>query len=75
MTNNLYVNKELYSEAVLKEAVLAYSNLASVEIIDRASHWKCVFKKCRFTTSLTIKEFENYLIGLSVQEGAGHVSM
>ena len=75
MMNKLSLNKKIYSESAVKEAISAYSNLAIILMVDRGNYWECRFKKCRFSPSITMKEFENYLIGLSVQEGAGHVSM
>ena len=75
MENSVFLNKELYDELVICEAISVYEDLAQIQIKDRISHWECFFDRCRYSTAITIKEFENYLIGLSVQEGAKHVSM
>ena len=73
MKNRLYLNKEIFDEQMIKEAISAYSDLSCILLENYGRYWKCTFKNCRLSTSKTMKEFENYLICLQAREGAGHV--
>ena len=60
----LIVNKNIYSNKSLRAAITAYSGYASITIQDHAKTCSLFFTDCRYDEERTIKEFENYLIGL-----------
>ena len=62
--NELLVCKELYKYINILSAIDAYNNIARISIHDTDSYWKLVFSDCVYGTVRTIREFENYLIGL-----------
>ena len=60
----LKLNKDIYSNHRIVNAISAYSGFAEMEMHNRGKHWLIVFLNCKYDEELTIKEFENYLIGL-----------
>ena len=60
----LVIKKDLYSYKYLKQAIQDYSEYCSTTIIEYPDKWILVFNKCKYDEDLTVKEFENYLIGL-----------
>lgn len=60
----LLLNKEIYSPHKIQEAVLAFNELSNVVVSDYENYLLLAFTKCKYDELRTIKEFENYLIGL-----------
>lgn len=60
----LILNADVYSSKVIEAAILAYNSLATITVRQKDRQIQLVFDNCRFDPSITIKEFENYLIGL-----------
>lgn len=60
----LILNADVYSSKVIEAAILAYNSLATITVRQKDRQIQLVFANCRFDPSITIKEFENYLIGL-----------
>ena len=60
----LALNTEIYSEDKINQVQTVYREYAIItkKLVDQ--YWILKFDKCRYDESLTIKEFENYLIGL-----------
>ena len=62
--NELVICKELYNFISLQKTVAAYKGFATIDIIEEDSVWSIRFVKCKYGTERTMKEFENYLIGV-----------
>ena len=60
----LKLNKEIYSNHKIVKAMSVYSGFAEMEMHNGGKYSLIVFSKCKYDEDLTIKEFENYLIGL-----------
>ncbi len=60
----LEANKEVYSRNHVIASISAYQNLCSVDFSESERYWILTFKDCVYGEQLTVKEFENYLIGL-----------
>lgn len=61
---NLSLKKEIYNYSRVLEATHAYVGIADIEIEEQNEYWKLIFDKCKYDERCTIKEFENYLIGV-----------
>ena len=73
--NELFLNSELYDEISLKRAIIAFSNIATIEYIRKNKYWVCNFVYSRASIKKTQSEFENYLISLVNREGIKHGSL
>lgn len=60
----LKLNKDIYSEDNIKKTVSVYQGYALIDIINSDSNYVLRFNDCKYSEILTIKEFENYLIGI-----------
>ena len=60
----LVLNTEIYSLSNVEKARRAYKDYATVLIRNRDNKLRAYFLHCRYDENQTIKEFENYLIGL-----------
>ena len=60
----LIVNTEIYSLENISKAAEAYKNLAKIKISGKSENITILFWKCKYDEERTIREFENYLIGL-----------
>ncbi|MGF0019899.1 HxsD-like protein [Sporofaciens sp. SGI.106] len=60
----LQLNSEIFSEKNIKYTQKVYSRLAKIRIEFSSNYWILQFSDCIYEERLTIKEFENYLIGL-----------
>lgn len=60
----LMLNTEIYSEDKINQVQTVYREYAIItkSLVDQ--YWILKFDNCRYNELLTIKEFENYLIGL-----------
>ncbi len=59
----LELNADIYSESNIKQTISVYKNYAVIKLKKRENRWVLTFRKCRYDEQLTVKEFENYLIG------------
>ena len=60
----LLLKKEIYSSASINQTISAYADFAEFVISDNGDY-RCIrFNNCRYDEQRTIKEFENYLIGM-----------
>lgn len=67
MKSECLLVKSLYDYDSIMTAVEAYRRLAGIKIQDSDLYWRCVFLDCKYDPEMTIKEFENYVIAVSVQ--------
>lgn len=58
------VNRAIYSEKALKQAIKDYLPLALIEMNSNADKVNLTFSNCKYDEEKTIREFENYLIGI-----------
>lgn len=62
--NKLELNKEVYSLINIKNVSIIYKDYADMHIEDSGQYAIVYFDKCKYDCKTTMKEFENYLIGL-----------
>lgn len=60
----LKLKNEIFSLKSINMAKEAYAKLASIAIIQGRRNTELIFTNCRYGEDRTVKEFENYLIGL-----------
>ena len=63
--NELRLKKELYSMPNIRQSILAFSELATISVLENDDAYICTISKCRYDIEETVGEFENYLIDLS----------
>jgi len=57
-------NRSIYSNRAIDEAILAYSQLATITKSINNEYVELTFDNCKYDDDITVKEFENYLIGI-----------
>lgn len=57
-------SKNIYSQNSIRQACTAYRELAKIDIVEMKDHFLVTFRKCQYDEETTVKEFENYLIGI-----------
>ena len=60
----LRVRKELFFFFCILGTIEAYKYITDVNLQDQSDYWILQFENCKFEENRTIREFENYLIGL-----------
>jgi hypothetical protein len=60
----LELNREIYSRKNVEGAREAYKKIAKIVIKEGKSHIRVIFLRCKYGEERTVKEFENYLIGI-----------
>lgn len=60
----LKVNRSIYSDKTIKSTMQAYQHLATITVQNIGDYTVLTFRKCKFDEERTVKEFENYLIGI-----------
>lgn len=65
MNNCLSLSKEIYGRNIIEKVIKAYSEICDVQIVEHKKYYDCIFRKTLMDTELTMKEFEDYLIGLT----------
>lgn len=65
--NKLYLHKEIYLRNAVEEAVDAFKNLAEI-ILEESENYYCLsFTNCKADPCITIKEFGNYVLNMTIQ--------
>ncbi len=59
--NKLYV-KTIYTKSAIERAVDDYKNICKIIITEKKDSYLLSFSKCIYDETLTIEEFDNYLI-------------
>ena len=62
--DRLHIRKELYRIECIVGAIDAYKDIATIRLDDDNDYWLLRFSKCTYDSTRTVREFENYLIGL-----------
>ena len=60
----LRVNRSIYSDEAVAKTVLAYKDFAVTSVSYKKDYAIITFWKCKYNENQTIKEFENYMIGV-----------
>lgn len=58
------INREIYSDNAIKSTMAAYKNHAVTTVQYKCDYAVVTFWKCKYDEEQTIKEFENYMIGV-----------
>lgn len=64
MMKVLNLNKALFSVENIEKTAVVYKEYARINIKTENMYYRVSFDKCKYDEDRTIKEFENYLIGL-----------
>lgn len=62
--NKLHLNTDIYSESNIRKTCGVYKDYARIKIRSRKQYVELTFDKCKYEPSITMKEFENYLINI-----------
>ena len=60
----LRVNSSVYSAETIRASMKAYQKHAITTVKYKLGYSEITFWKCRYDGDLTVKEFENYMIGI-----------
>lgn len=69
MNNKLLLNKKIYDKKYIIHTIKDFSSMANIKLESNNEYWICYFYKCKVSVIITMREFENYLIGVSNREG------
>jgi hypothetical protein len=58
------INRNIYSDRTIKAAIQAYKHHAMISANFKNEYAILTFLKCKYDEELTIREFENYMIGI-----------
>ena len=60
----LRLNKKVYQEDSVRLTITAYKDYAQFSLKESPDAWELAFSDCKYDEDRTVKEFENYLIGV-----------
>lgn len=60
----LQINNSIYSFITIEKAIKAYQSLATITIDIKKDYTELTFYNFKYDEDTTIKEFENYMIGI-----------
>jgi sRNA-binding regulator protein Hfq len=60
----LKVNRSIYSDEAINQTMMVYKNHAVITVSFKRDYAVITFWKCKYDEALTVKEFENYMIGV-----------
>ena len=60
----LELHKMIYSFENIKAVMDIYKDYASIKLCTNEEMYVLIFEKCKYDEKTTIREFENYLIGM-----------
>jgi hypothetical protein len=66
--SELRLKQEIFSQAVIQQAIADYQGLAQIQMTITDTDYCLLFKNCIYPIERTMKEFENYVIGLTYQK-------
>ena len=58
------INRSVYSNGTIEKTMTIYKNHAVTTVQYKRDYAIVTFWKCKYDEKLTIKEFENYMIGV-----------
>lgn len=66
--SELHLIKEFYIKDCIEKARNDFKELADIAVEMDREYYMVRFTKCRYPAYITIKEFENYVIGLMAKQ-------
>lgn len=57
-------SNQVYSIQNIRKVISVYKGYAEISIRESGNRIYVTFRKCRFSEERTVREFENYLIGI-----------
>ena len=60
----IQINKEIFSENTIMQAIYDYKTYAKIIAKNKKKIVELTFFKCKYDEKITVKEFQNYMIGL-----------
>lgn len=60
----LKLNSDIFHLEKINFTIKTYSEYADITIENVERYWHLSFKNCKYDEALTVREFENYLIGM-----------
>ena len=60
----LRINRSIYSDDTIEKTLLVYKNYAVTTVHYKRDYAIITFWKCKYDEDQTMKEFENYMIGV-----------
>ena len=64
MSTTVRLSRVIYSDHIVQEARKAYQGLADIYVKVTDDCFLITFNACRYNEETTVREFENYCIGL-----------
>lgn len=61
----LKMSTEIYDKETVLNAVEAYKELCTIKFLEANDYFECVFENCKYDETVTVSEFENYVIDLT----------
>ena len=58
------LHRDIYSKEAIVKAISDYKGIAKIRLQEKDSGYVLTFTLCKYGEERTVKEFENYLIGL-----------
>lgn len=58
------INRSIYKDQTIRTTIQAYQHHAVISAEFKNEYALLTFRECKYGEELTIKEFENYLIGI-----------
>ena len=65
MNDCLKLSKEFYTKNIIEKVIKDYSEICNVRLIEEEKYYNCIFIDTIMDAEITMKEFEDYLIGLT----------
>lgn len=62
-------NYDLYNPRAIEEAIVAYKEIASFTVTHSTNTVECELIYSKYDEAITIKEFGNYVLDLSIKKG------
>jgi hypothetical protein len=66
--SELRLKQEIFSQVVIQQAIADYQGLAQIQMTITDTDYCLSFQNCLYPIERTMKEFENYVIGLTFQK-------
>lgn len=60
----IQINKTIFSDEAIQITIKAYNGYANMSVESRDDYAIVTFQDCKYDEEQTVKEFENYLIGI-----------
>lgn len=69
MENSGYFSKQIYEKGNIKQAIRDFGAISELNLHENEDYFSLEIFTCKTDKGLLLKEFENYLIGISGKNG------